>query len=115
MAQHFLWEIDEGTYNDYQFSTDSGSIWMEPLRFEANETKQIGTLWGWDKENVVKDFSVTAWGTEHKVTVSHANNIKTDHMPSYKDHMSENDSDSDEEEKDDDENPMPEPDEDDEE
>jgi len=50
--------------------------------FEADQTKEVVVLFDWGRQNVVKDWSVTAWGTEHSVTVRHKNpELKTQHMP----------------------------------
>ena len=52
-----------------------------------NETREIGVLFDWKRDNVVKDWSVTAWGTTHDVVVRHANypSVKSDKMPEHTD------------------------------
>ena len=61
---------------------------MQPIAFKENETREIGVLFDWKRENVVKDWSVTAWGTKgQKPIVRHSNypNEKSDKMPEHTD------------------------------
>ena len=70
--QHRIWDITAGKTSedtDYLFDTEMGSSWMQPIAFKENETREIGVLFDWKRENVVKDWSVTAWGTEGPVAV----------------------------------------------
>ena len=59
---------------------------MDAMEFGENETKQINVLLDLSDENFVKDWSVTAWGTQHEVQVRHSEASKTtDHLPQYTD------------------------------
>jgi len=51
------------------------------MRFDANETKEIAIALDYGKTNVAKDWSITAWGLDHKVVVTHAEGQETDRMP----------------------------------
>jgi len=45
-------------------------------------------VFDWERANVAKDWSVTAWGTTGEVTVANKNTgIQSQHMPQYTDHL----------------------------
>lgn len=67
-----------------EFDAHTGSGWTDAIQFAAGETREFYALFDWDRANVAKDWSVTAWGTTGEVTVAHKNNSQ--HMPQYTDH-----------------------------
>ena len=79
--KNYLWDNKAGSKDDHSFTPELGSTWMEPMRFDANETKEIAIALDYGKTNVAKDWSITAWGLDHKVVVTHAEGQETDRMP----------------------------------
>lgn len=49
---------------------------------KAGSTRTIEVLMDWNRENVTKDWSLTAWGEQGGVSVTHNDGIPSDHMPS---------------------------------
>ena len=47
----------------------------------AGETYYIVTEWNWTEPQVAKDFSVTVYGFEEKVSVSHIKGLASDTLP----------------------------------
>lgn len=59
---------------------------MQPLSMGKGETRQINVAFDWTRENVTKDWSLTAWGTTSPVQVRHSDSSKTTaHMPHHED------------------------------
>ena len=60
---------------------------MEGIMFGEGETREIGVMFDWTNDDIVKDWSLTAWGENSKPTVRHSNypNEKTQHMPQHTD------------------------------
>ena len=51
---------------NYLFTPGVGSVWMEGIDFEQGETREIGVMFDWTNDKVVKDWSLTAWGEQSK-------------------------------------------------
>ena len=85
---HQMWYDPENEDKRYYFDATEGSVWTQPIKFEKDQTKEVAVVFDWGRKNVVKDWSLTAWGTKHGVTVRHENypDVETEHMPQYTDH-----------------------------
>lgn len=81
-----------GAGNSLSFDADTGAAWTDAISFTAGETKEFVVMLDWTRDNVAKDFSLTAWGTSgvtKSVEVKNKNaSIVTDHMPQYTDDKS---------------------------
>jgi hypothetical protein len=49
---------------------------------KAGSSRTIEMLFDWTRENVTKDWSLTAWGEKGNVSVTNNANVASDHMPS---------------------------------
>merc|ERR1712157_589156 len=49
----------------------------------SGETKRFAVTFDWNRPKIVKDWSVTAWGTDHEVTVAHEDGISSKSLPYY--------------------------------
>jgi hypothetical protein len=61
------------------FDTYPGTAWLDAIDFTENETKQFDVFFDWETKgsNVVKDWSLTAWGENHTLTVTHSDSSLT--------------------------------------
>ena len=75
-------------FNGAAFSPWQGSTWSLH-NFGAGEEKTFEGIFDWrvDEYERRRDWSVTAWGTNYDVTVSHALGIDSSHSPTYDDGM----------------------------
>ena len=83
--------IDASTMDTdaYTFDADEGAVWTDAMSFDAGETKEFYVVLDWTRDNVVKDWSLTAWGTSGDVSVAYKDNAyTTDKMPEYTDDKS---------------------------
>lgn len=69
----------EGDFTVYTFK--EGARQMTPIAFKAGETKSLILEWDWQRENITRDWSVTAWGELGEVAVAHEKELKTDSFP----------------------------------
>ena len=75
--------------DEYTFDTDEGAVWTDAMRFTPGQTKEFIVMLDWTRDNVVKDWSLTAWGTAGDVSVAYKDNgYTTDKMPEYTDDKS---------------------------
>ena len=49
---------------------------------KAGSTRTIEVLMDWQRDNVTKDWSISAWGESGSVSVTSNEGIASDHMPS---------------------------------
>ena len=78
---HSIYETGSDYYSGI-FDAGQGDKWIPPYQFAKNEEKEFTVMLNWNREGVVKDWSLTAWGTQHGVSVTHTDpNLSTDHMP----------------------------------
>ena len=80
-GKHQIKCLDSG--NTANFDSEFGSGWLPVIRFDAGETKRFAVTFDWNRPNIVKDWSVTAWGTDHEVTVAHEDGISSKSLPYY--------------------------------
>ena len=69
----------EGDFTVYTFR--EGARQMNAIEFEANEPKSFIVELDWSRENVTKDWSVTAWARGGEIVVSHSDGITSDTLP----------------------------------
>ena len=74
--------IDETTGKHFSLNGGDEDVWQEPVFMAAGSSHKIKVLWDWNRPEVTKDWSVTAWGEKGNVNVVHNDGIKTRHMPS---------------------------------
>jgi len=77
---HSLYETGGSYYNGI-FDANTGVKWLPVYEFEEDESKSFTVVFNWNRQGVAKDWSLTAWGTEHSVTVTHDDELESDHMP----------------------------------
>ena len=76
-AQHVL--INQNTKE--KFGWDEGTIWIPKQFINGGESIEIIIEFNWNKPEVTKDWSVTAWGETSDVRVTHNDGIKSDSLP----------------------------------
>ena len=54
---------------------------MNGVEFQANEPKTFIVELDWARENISKDWSVTAWAAGGEIDVSHVDGITSDTLP----------------------------------
>ena len=80
--KHRLVDVKNDDTYSYTFDADTGAVWTDSMTFAAGETREFIVLLDWDRANVAKDWSLTAWGTSGSVTVRNKNtSILSDRMP----------------------------------
>ena len=65
---------------------------MNGIEFVANEPKSFIVEFDWARENVTKDWSVSAWAASGEIEVSHVDGITSDTLPYISGLSSEEDS-----------------------
>ena len=56
-----------------RFDADTGDGWLGPIRFAGNEEREFKVTLTWFRENnIIKDWSLTAWGTQADISVRHS-------------------------------------------
>ena len=67
-----------------KFDADYGDGWLGPIEFDGNEEREFSVTLAWFRENqIIKDWSVTAWGTQAGVSVTHADGIESGTMQPF--------------------------------
>ena len=55
------------------FDADYGSGWLGPITFAGKEEREFDVTLPWFRENqIIKDWSLTAWGTNAEISVRHS-------------------------------------------
>ena len=81
-TKHRLVDVKNDDTYSYTFDADTGAVWTDAMTFAAGETREFIVLLDWERANVAKDWSLTAWGTTGNVVVRNKNtSILSDHMP----------------------------------
>ena len=80
----------EGDFTVYTFR--EGARQMNGIEFVANEPKSFIVEFDWARENVTKDWSVSAWAASGEIEVSHVDGITSDTLPYISGLSSEEDS-----------------------
>ena len=81
----------EGDFTVYTFR--EGARQMNGIEFVANEPKSFILEFDWARENITKDWSVTAWAAGGTIEVSHSDGITSDTLPyigEYREEREEN-------------------------
>jgi len=82
-----IWSDDQFSIQNLQsgdtktFNAEYGVGWLNGIEIPAGETYRFAANFDWTREEIVKDWSVTAWGTKSKVEVRHADGIESQHLP----------------------------------
>ena len=63
------------------YTFKDGARQMEPIQFDAHESKTFIVEWDWAREGITPDWSVTAWAEQGQVAVSHVNGTTSDTLP----------------------------------
>jgi len=62
---------------------------MQPIEMNTGDEVNIAVVFDWTRDNVTKDWSVTAWGTNSKPEVTHSDASKTSQkLPEHTDDKS---------------------------
>ena len=79
---HSLWSLQEGDdLNFAVFNANSGTGWLKGIEIPAGETFRFKASFDWNRPEIVKDWSFTAWGTKSKVEVRHSEGLESKSLP----------------------------------
>jgi len=87
---HSIFEDDNSNFNYFtgRFSEYDGTKWLDRIWFEKDQEKVfnfMGDFANVDPDERSRDWSVTAWGTEHPLVVEHADGVPSSHSPVHDD------------------------------
>ena len=63
------------------FTAENGTGWLKGIEIPAGETFRFAVNLDWNRPEIVKDWSFTAWGTKSKVEVRHSEGIESKSLP----------------------------------
>lgn len=83
---HFVYRSQNGEGNmsgaNFDSHSNHGSKWLQKFYIAANSEEEVSVILDWNRANVQKDWSLTAWGIKGlPVSVTHTGGLSTDRMP----------------------------------
>ena len=60
---------------------EAGDVWLPKMFLSAGESVEIEVELNLDRAGVTKDWSLTAWGVQGGVTVTHNDGLTSDNLP----------------------------------
>lgn len=79
---HSIWSNQDGDDLNFAFfNANYGTGWLNGIEIPAGETFRFSVNFDWNRPEIVKDWSFTAWGTKSKVEVRHSEGIESKSLP----------------------------------